>query len=295
MRVLLTGGSGFLGRHVLEALRRRSIGTVLVGRRPPADGLATDFIQADLLNGPDGRAVFKAAGATHLVHLAWYVEHGRYWTSELNPRWAEATVRLVEACCEAGCQGMVLAGTCAEYDWSQGWCLEGSTPLRPGSPYGASKDMARREAMARSAMQGVPCAWGRVFLPYGAGENPLRLVPSLIHALQGQRAPFPVDTLARRDFLHASDVAEGFVTMLCQGASGEFNISSGEPVEVGELLRELARLLAANPQPMIDVAGPRSGEPPLLAGDNRKLRSLGWLPRLTLVEGLERTLREVAA
>jgi len=295
MKVLLTGASGFLGRHVLEALRGRGIETVLVGRHRPAGCPPGGFIEADLLAEPDGGALFRASGATHLMHLAWYVEHGQYWTSELNPRWVEATQRLVEACCLAGCQGMVLAGTCAEYDWSGGICREDSTPLRPATLYGASKDAARRQAMALGARHQVPCAWGRVFLPYGSGENDQRLIPSLIEVCRGRRAPFAVDAAARRDFLHASDVAEGFVTLLSRQASGEFNISSGQPVEIGGLLRELARIMDADPQAVLGLSAGRPGEPPLLVGDNRKLRNLGWQPRLSLAQGLERTVREALA
>ncbi|NWJ41150.1 MAG: NAD(P)-dependent oxidoreductase [Geothrix sp.] len=295
MKVLLTGASGFLGRHVLEALRCRGIETVLVGRHRPADCPLEEYIETDLLAEPDGGTLFRASGATHLLHLAWYVKHGQYWTSELNPRWAEATVRLVDGCCRAGCQGMVLAGTCAEYDWSGGICLEDSTPLRPATPYGASKDAARRQAMALGVQHQVPCAWGRVFLPYGSGEDPRRLVPSLIEVCRGRRAPFAVDAAAHRDFLHASDVAEGFVTLLNRQASGEFNISSGQPVEIGTLVRELARIMGADLQAVLDLSVRRPGEPPLLAGDNRKLRALGWHPQLSLTQGLERTIREALA
>lgn len=295
MKVLVTGGTGFLGRYVLEALRSRGIETVLAGRHRP-DGYPPDgFIETDLLVEPDFGALFRSSGATHLLHLAWFVEHGEYWTSDLNPRWAEATVRLVDACCRTGCQGMVLAGTCAEYDWSNGLCREDGTPLRPATPYGISKDAARRRAMALGAQHQIPCAWGRVFLPYGSGENRQRLIPSLMEIFRGRRAPFAVGADAHRDFLHASDVAEGFVTLLVREASGEFNISSGESVEIGALVRELARIMAADPQALLDLSTGRPGEPPLLVGDNRKLRTLGWQPRLSLAQGLERTVQEALA
>jgi len=295
MKVLLTGASGFLGRHVLEALHRRGIETVRVGRHRPADCPPAEFMEADLLAGSEGGALFAASGATHLLHLAWYVEPGQYWTSELNPRWTEATVRLVDACCESGCQGMVLAGTCAEYDWTCGICREDSTPLRPATLYGASKDDARRQALALCARHQIPGAWGRVFLPYGFGENGQRLVPSLIEVFRRRLAPFAVDCAARRDFLHASDVAEGFVTLLVGQASGEFNISSGEPAGIGDLVRKLAQIMDADPQAMLDLSAGRPGEPPLLVGDNQKLRALGWLPRLSLTQGLELTVCEVLA
>lgn len=295
MKVLVTGGTGFLGRYVLEALCSRGIETVLAGRHRPDGYSPAEFIETDLLVEPDFGSLYGSSGATHLIHLAWFVEHGKFWTSDFNPRWAEATVRLVDACCRTGCQGMVLAGTCAEYDWSNGLCREDSTPLRPATPYGISKDAARRRAMALCAQYQIPCAWGRVFLPFGSGESAHRLIPSLLGAFRGRRGPFGINSSHERDFLHASDVAEGFVTLLFSEASGAYNISSGSPVQIGLIAQELARLLGVNPQAVLDLPAPESNEPPQLVGENSKLMSLGWQPRLTLIQSLERSVREALA
>jgi nucleoside-diphosphate-sugar epimerase len=291
MRVLLTGGSGFLGRHVLDSLHRQNIETVMLGRQRAANSAFADFIEADLLAAPDFTALVKASGASHLLHLAWYAEHGKYWTSPLNLRWVEATTHLVEAFCEAGGQQVVVAGSCAEYDWSHGYCREDSTPLNPATLYGTAKDATRRLTVALCAQQQVPCAWGRVFLPFGTGEASQRLIPSLIEVFRGKRPPFGVNAAAYRDFLHTSDVAEGFIALLQNGASGAYNISSGQPAQLGDVVRELAQLLDADPQAVLDLTTARPGEPPLLAGENLKLKTLGWQPALSLAQGLERTVR----
>lgn len=292
MRVLLTGASGFLGGYVLDSLRRQSIETVMLERRRAPDSAFADFIEADLLATPDFAALVKESEATHLLHLAWYAEHGKYWTSPLNLRWVEATTRLVEAFCETGGQQVVVAGSCAEYDWAHGYCREDSTPLNPATLYGTAKDAARRLVMAVCAQHQVPCAWGRVFLPFGAGEASQRLIPSLIDVFRGKRPPFGVNATADRDFLHASDVAEGFIALLRSGESGAYNISSGQPIQLASVVRELARLLDADPQTVLGLTTERPGEPPLLVGENGKLKTLGWQPALSLAQGLERTVRE---
>ena len=293
MRVLLTGASGFLGRHVLDSLRRQGIETVMLGRRRATDSDFADFIEADLLSTQDPAEWIRQARASHLLHLAWFAEHGEYWTSPLNQRWVEATTRLVEAFCAGGGQQVVAAGTCAEYDWSEGYCREEGTALNPATVYGKSKDAARRLAMDVCARHQLPCAWGRVFIPFGAGENVQRLIPSLIAAFRGTRAAFGVNARAYRDFLHASDVAAGFLALLHSGASGAYNISSGQPVQLCDLVCELARLLEADPQPVLELAGERSGEPLLLVGENLKLRTLGWTPALSLEQGLQQTLSDL--
>jgi nucleoside-diphosphate-sugar epimerase len=292
VKVLLTGANGFLGRHVLGILRQQGIQTVMLGRTRAPDSAFAEFVEADLLATPDCTARVKAAGASHLLHLAWYTEHGKYWASPLNLRWVEASTRLVEAFCQCGGQQVVVAGTCAEYDWNSAWCREDHTPLVPATLYGTAKDAARRLVMALCAQHAVPCAWGRVFLPFGSGESAQRLIPSLISVFRGLRPPFGVNAPAFRDFLHASDVAQGLITLLLKGANGAYNVSSGQPVQLAEVVRELARLLQVDPEPVLAISEKRLGEPTLLVGENLKVQSLGWQPALSLVQGLTQTVGE---
>jgi len=275
MKVLVTGASGFLGRYVLDQLAWRGIDAVVVGRSCPAkhDG---DFIQADLLQKEDCSAVVQRARATHLLHLAWYAEHGAYWTSPLNLRWLEASVRLVEAFCSAGGQKVVVAGTCAEYDWSCGYCREDTTPLTPASMYGTAKDATRRLIAAVCNTHHVAFAWGRIFLPYGQGEDSRRLIPSLIQVFQGTRPPFGVNATAYRDFLHAEDVAHGFMRLLLSDTEGAYNISSGQPMQIAEVVHLIANKVNGDSRIILDLSSERPGEPEILIGDSRKLKALGW-------------------
>ena len=141
MKVLLTGASGFLGRYVLDSLRRQNIETVMLGRQRARNSSFANFIEADLLAAPeDFSALMTQEKATHLLHLAWYAEPGKFWSSPQNLRWVNATVRLVEAFCDAGGQRVVIAGSCAEYEQSQSLCREDHTPLNPATIYGTAKN-----------------------------------------------------------------------------------------------------------------------------------------------------------
>lgn len=289
MRVLLTGASGFLGRHALDSLERCGVEVVALGRTRPH--VPVKFIKADLLSVRDLRPFLREADATHLLHLAWYAEHGKYWSSPLNLRWVDATTRLVESFCDSGGRRVVVAGTCAEYDWKHGCCEEESTPLAPATLYGLAKDVTRRLVMAICTQHQASCGWGRVFIPFGRWESVERLIPSLIEVFQGVRPPFGVNALAYRDFLHASDVADGLIRLLSQDSNETYNISSGEPTRLSEVVLILADLLDADPAPILELASERSGEPLLLLGNSLKLRALGWRPVLNLRQGLVQTLR----
>lgn len=280
MRVLLTGASGFVGRHMASRLRRENIDFVSLGRSGP-DNAAGRSIRADLLAGADHDEIVKRAEATHLIHLAWYAEQGQYWNSTLNLRWVEATIRLTESFCKAGGQHLSIAGTSAEYDWSTGYLVEDHSDLAPATMYGASKDATRRlvEAICRS--HGVPNAWGRVFIPFGPGEDARRLVPSLHGVFQHKRPPFGVNAASYRDFIHVEDVASAFVELAKARAAGAFNISSGEPTLIADLVRHVAGLYGADPAMVLKLSSDRPGEPRLIVGANEKLKALGWVPAST--------------
>lgn len=293
-KILVTGATGFLGRYVLDLCQREKIQIVAIGRRSQIGREGVEVVQADLLEVSDFDALIESLGATHLLHLAWYAEHGKYWASPLNLRWVETTMRLVEAFCKNGGRRVVAAGTCAEYDWSHGYCREDSTPADPASLYGIAKDAARRLVMGICRSYNVSYAWGRVFFPYGPGEASGRLIPSLISAFQGKSAPFGVNAIAYRDFLHASDVADAFITLLRADETGIFNICSGESTQLGMIVREIATQLNADPQPVLDLSKQRKGEPRLLVGDSSRLNALGWQPKITLPSGIRNYIGEAS-
>ncbi|MEO5327910.1 MAG: NAD-dependent epimerase/dehydratase [Magnetococcus sp. THC-1_WYH] len=273
----MTGASGFVGRHVLTQLQLHRIETIVVGRTCPI-GFEGEFIEADLLQPKIAETVIRRTQPSHLMHLAWYAEHGQYWTSPLNLRWLEATVHLVEAFCAAGGKHVIVAGTCAEYDWSAGYCREDVTPLAPTTLYGIAKDATRRLIAAICDASNVPWAWGRIFLPYGPGEDNRRLIPSLIEVFKGRRTPFSVNANAYRDFLHVEDVANVFITLLKHNASGSFNVCSAQPVQIAEIVRLIAIFNNDDPNRVLSLCSERVGDPYLLVGDNKKITSLGWRP-----------------
>ena len=130
----------------------------------------------------------------------------------------------------------------------------------------------------------MPCAWGRVFLPYGPGEDSRRLIPAIMDVFDGKRVPFGVNATAFRDFLHVEDVASGFLSLLQGESTGAFNICSSQPVQIAEVVNLLARSRNADPQLVLSLSTERPGEPPLLIGDNKKIMQLGWRAKHSLSE-----------
>lgn len=286
MKVLVTGASGYLGRHVLASLRLHGYETVILGRSLPAGFEDMQHLPVDLLTTPDLAPAMREANATHLLHLAWYADYGKFWNSPLNFEWVRATLRLVDAFCQQGGQRLVAAGSCAEYDWSYGYLREVATPYKPATLYGVAKNATRQLLAAQCALHTISFAWGHIFFPFGQGEARQRMIPSLIEVFRGKAAPFGVNASAYRGILHVPDAAKAFVCLLTETAQGSVNICSGQPVQVEYVVRVLANLLHADPMQVLNLATQRPGDPHMLVGDNTKLRATGWTPDWTLEEGL---------
>lgn len=283
MKVLLTGATGFVGRYVAKELERQGIEYMSLQRGLASDARAR---QMDLLDTLEIESLFQKLKPTHLIHLAWYAEHGKYWDSELNLQWVLATRRLVEAFCSSGGQHVVITGTCAEYDWTHGYCVEDVTPLKPKSLYGICKDTTRRVIELVVEKHGVSMSWARVFFSYGPGEASQRLIPSLFKAFKKEILPFGVNSGSYRDLLHVEDAARAVLACAQSKFVGAVNICSGRPVQISEIVDVVAGINNCDPEVILKLAPKNQEANNFLVGENKKLRSLGWKQEIMLSQGL---------
>ncbi len=293
--VLVTGATGFIGSAVLCCLadsRRDALHAVSRTGAPAGPGRAgCTWHAADLLQPGQAARLIATVRPTHLLHLAWTAEPGRYLTAPENFAWVRASLELLEAFQAAGGRRAVLAGSCIEYDWSAGRCVEERTPLSYASPYAACKNAMRELLAAMAARHGFSWGWGRVFLLYGPREPERKLVASVIGSLLAGQPAQCSEGSQQRDFLHVADVATAFVTLLRAEYDGIVNIGSGCAVSVRELVTTLGRLTGR--EDLLRFAPPpATPEAPLVVADTARLRdTLGWRPRFTLAEGLADAVR----
>jgi nucleoside-diphosphate-sugar epimerase len=283
-RVLLTGATGFVGRNALRALTDAGHEVHAVARQRGAEAQGVIWHEVDLLAGCE---VVAEIDPEILVHLAWYAKHGEFWSSPQNLRWVEASLALLRAFAAAGGRRVVMAGTCAEYEWSREVYAE-DAPVAPATLYGAAKHGLHTVAAAFAEQLGLSLAWGRLFFVYGPHESPQRLVPSLARALlAGERAPMTAGT-QRRDFMHVADAGAAFALLADSEVQGPINLATGQGVE----LRELARLIAAyaGGEELLELGAlaMREGDPPSLVADAGRLRDeAGFTERMTLAAGVK--------
>jgi nucleoside-diphosphate-sugar epimerase len=291
-RVLLTGAGGFVGRHCLPELLARGYEVHAASRRPPADkGDEIAWQQIDLLDGRQIDELIASLRPTHLLHLAWDTRPGLYWTSSDNLRWVQASLDLVQSFARHGGRRVVCAGTCAEYDWSHGYCCERATPLVPRTLYGSCKHALRLMAESYLTQRQISFAWGRLFFLFGPHEHPQRFVPSVIRALLACQPAPCTHGRQLRDFLHVRDAAAALTALLDSELQGPVNIASGEPVALKDVALRVGQQIGLPDLVQLDrIVAPPSEPPVLLANVARLTHELAWHPRLGLDEGLRQTI-----
>ena len=289
-RVLVTGASGFIGSHCVPLLVEAGYdvhGVVPEGVEPQADGVT--WHTADLLEREQVRRLMADVRPTHLLHLAWFVAPGEFWRSPENLRWLQSGLDLARSFADVGGERSVMAGTCVEYAPSIEPLLEGVTPLRPTTLYGACKAALHLSSSAYYEERGVSRAWGHIFYLFGPAEHPSRLVPSVIGALRAGTTFVCHHPRDVRDFLHVEDVASAFVALLGSEVEGDVNIASGVPTKVGDLVAVVAEVLG---RPELVDCSSAAPEESRIVGDSGRLRTeVGWTPRFGLKDGIEDSVR----
>jgi nucleoside-diphosphate-sugar epimerase len=291
-KIILTGAAGFIGWHCIPPLLSRGYEIhAVTSRSVPPPTSRVQWHTLDLLNSDLVEDLVKSVHPTHILHLAWFTAPGSYWTSPENLKWVRAGEHLAEEFKRSGGKRIVTAGTCAEYDWSIGYCVEGVTPIKPVTPYGEAKYLlhGRMDGIFRDSP--VSSAWGRLFFPFGPGEHPSKLVSSVISALLQGNPALCSEGSQVRDYLYIEDVAEAFVQLLDSPVTGPVNIGSGIPVSIREII-ELIGEKTGRPDLIryggISGSGP---ETPAIVADNRRLlEEVGWRQKHDLKSGIDKTI-----
>lgn len=265
---LVTGASGFVGRHLVGALRSEGWKVRTASRRGPAD------LVGDLLRVP-----FRGVSADVVFHLAGFssprasLDHAGD-AFDLN---AAVTARIVR---ELPAGRYILASSCQVYGPGKERATE-SSPFSPRNPYAASKICG--EALALASGKDVVVL--RPFNHTGPGQSADYLCPGIARQIaraEASRAPGEIEVRAlapRRDFFDVRDMARAYVLAALRGERGEiYNVATGVPLSIGDVVRGLVGLSRIP----LKIRGPQ-GPSDVLSGDSSKFRAAtGWRPEIPL-------------
>ena len=299
MNVLVTGGAGFIGSHLVDRLvesghRVAVADTFATGSRehvnPKAVLYECDIRSAELASA------FEAASPHAVFHTA---AHASVSESVRSPAYDAdvnvlGTLNVLEQCAAHGVERIVFSSTGgALYGEPERLPADESHPVRPLSPYGASKAAAEAYVCAISRLSGIRYTILRYGNVYGPRQDPFGeagVVAIFTRAmLSGERPTVFGDGQHERDYVYVADVVEANIAALSQDRDGVFNIGTGEGTTVAQVFQAVAEATGYAGEPAHAEARP---------GDVRRIyldaslaeRELGWSPRVPFAEGIRRTV-----
>ena len=297
MRVLVTGGAGFIGSHFARRLVAAGEDVVVLdkltysGNRANLAGSDVELVVGDIC---DADAVAAAAdGCDAVVNFAaeTHVDRSILGAAEFIDTDVLGTYVLLNWAREAGVR-LVQVSTDEVYgDVPPGVSSKEDDPLRPSSPYAASKAGGDLQVLAAVRTYGVDAVITRGSNTYGPNQYPEKVIPLFVtNALDGEPLPLYGDGRQTRDWLHVEDHCAAVELVLREGRAGDvYNVGAGEEVENRELTRRILELTGAD-ESLVRRVDDRPGHDRRYSLDTSKLRTLGWSPARRLADGLPDTV-----
>jgi dTDP-glucose 4,6-dehydratase len=297
MRVLVTGGAGFIGSHFARRLAEAGDDVVVLDKLTYAGSLANlhgvnhDFFHGDI--AMPNSAQSAARGCDAIVNFAAETHVDRSITD--GAEFLRTNVNGVQVLAEIAREEelrLVHVSTDEVYgDLPPGRSSKEDDPLHPSSPYSAAKAGADLLVLAHVRTYGIDAVVTRGSNTYGPNQYPEKLLPLFItNALEGQPLPLYGDGKQVRDWLYVEDHCAAIELALREGATGEvYNVGGGEEAENIEITRRVLELTGAN-ESLVRPVDDRPGHDRRYSLDTSKIESLGWQRRWTLAEGLPATV-----
>ncbi len=297
MRVLVTGGAGFIGSHFAKRLDAGGDAVVVLdkltysGNKANLEGANVELVVGDIC---DAEAVAEAgAGCDAVVNFAaeTHVDRSILGAAEFIETDVHGTYVLLGWARDAGVR-LVQVSTDEVYgDIPEGQRSVEADPLRPSSPYAASKAGGDLQVLAAVRTFGVDACITRAANTYGPNQYPEKIIPLFVtNALDGEALPVYGDGRQRREWLHAEDHCAAVELVLREGKRGEVYNVGGEELENLEVTHRILELTEAG-EDLIRHVDDRAGHDRRYSLDDSKVRGLGWSPQHAFAEtGLAETV-----
>jgi dTDP-glucose 4,6-dehydratase len=296
VRVLVTGGCGFIGSHFVKRIAAAADVVVLdkltySGNPANLAGVEHTFVQGDIAD-PD--AVAEAgAGCSAIVNFAaeTHVDRSILEAREFIRTDVEGTQVLLEWARATGARYVQVSTDEVYGDVPPGRSSSEDDALRPSSPYAASKAGGDLQVLAYVRTYGVHASVTRGSNTYGPNQYPEKLIPLFVtNALDGEPLPVYGDGRQTRDWLHVDDHCAAVELVLREGRPGEvYNVGGGDERENFEITRRILELTGRD-ESLVRHVDDRPGHDRRYSVDSSKLHRLGWRPQRAFDEGLAETV-----
>jgi len=287
-RALVTGASGFIGRHLCSGLVEKDFEVHAVSRHEQKDKTnGISWRKADLSVFSEVEEVVNSVRPDLIFHLAGEVTGTRkleYIVPTFQANLA-STVYLMTKAAGLGCERFILTGSLEEPD--------PGAPAVPSSPYAAAKWSASGYARMFWELYRLPVSIARLFMVYGPAQRDIsKLVPFVILSLLKGEAPKLSSGQRAVDWIYVEDVVDGLVMMAdAPGIEGRtVELGSGHLVTIRQVVEEITRLIGSQARPLFGALPERPMEQVRVADVEDSYRKIAWKPKTSLTSGLRQTI-----
>jgi dTDP-glucose 4,6-dehydratase len=296
MRILVSGGAGFIGSHFVKRLQRAGDDVVVLDKLTYSGNRANlpddvEFHEGDIAMPDD--VAGAARGCDAIVNFAaeTHVDRSILTAEDFGRTEFRGTQVLLEHIRESGIR-LVQVSTDEVYgDLEAGGSSKETDRLHPSSPYSAAKAAGDLLVPAYTRTFGVNASVTRGSNTYGPNQYPEKFIPLFVtNALDGEQLPLYGDGRQVRDWLFVEDHCSGIELVLREGAPGEiYNVGGGDEVENITVAERIIELTGAD-RALLRRVDDRPGHDRRYSLDTTKLESLGWAPQTTFDKGLAETV-----
>lgn len=286
-RVLVTGGTGFIGTQTIPLLVKSGLDVYVISRKEINDSPYIHYIYSDIFNYDKIFGVCQAIKPKYLLHFAW-LSTGLF-EDTINFEFLSSSLNLLKAFNQAGGQRVIISGTYAEYGNSSD-ILSEKDETNPHSIYGFCKDNLRKISETYCRLNNISLGWGRIFSAYGKENDKRRLTSDVIEHLYNNEEVIIRSGKLIRDYIYVKDVAASFSKFLQSDVQGIVNICSGTGTSIKDFVLNIAKVLGK--ENLVKFVDDPGNQQRTVIGDSTRLRNeVGYNPAYSLETGIKETIK----
>lgn len=293
MKIFVTGGTGFIGRHLVRRLYADGHDLLLfVESKRDAAALFDNpqCVEGDLSRMEKHKGTITQFKPEVVIHLAWQgIPH---FSIENCIKNLDMGLNLVKFAGDLGCRSFISMGSCWEYGMDKGQ-LQEDMPTREKNMFTAAKKSLCMLGMQIAKEKGMNFIWPRLFYVYGPGQREGSLIPTILQAIKDGKEPDIRCVKDRNDFIYVGDVADAISLLVKkENVSGIFNIGSGKSTSVREIV-EIAYTICGSTTKFEDTSTMHEeGVVDFWANISKIKEKTGWVPQTSIFKGLQKTFKE---